>query len=321
MSISVVIPLYNKAPHIERALKSVLSQTVLPDEIIVVDDGSTDGGGEIVKSIDAPGLRLIRQENQGGSAARNQGIAEAEGDLIAFLDADDAWKPRFIEVITSLRAKYPNAGAYGTAYESINPDGVNQTPKFDVFPGDTRDGLIPNYLKASIASFFGMGLPVCSSASAIPKKVFEAVGGFPVGEYLGEDADTWLRVALVFPIAWSSEYLAIYYRNAVNRAWSVKRYSQEPVICRTIRRALQSDLVALEMKQDLKEFGARFQLFAARDCLVLGKRDTALQLLGQARGTRLFAREWWKLRFLAMLPGKSSHYLWKIRHLGHRHNL
>ena len=104
----------------------------MADEILIIDDGSTDGGGEIVKSIVDPGLRLIRQENQGVSTARNRGIAEAEEELIAFLDADDAWKPRFLEVILNLRRRYPEAGVYATANEIIAPDGSKIIPEFHV---------------------------------------------------------------------------------------------------------------------------------------------------------------------------------------------
>jgi glycosyltransferase involved in cell wall biosynthesis len=129
-------------------LQSVLSQISLPDEIIVVDDGSTDGGGEIVKSIDAPCLRLIRRENQRVSAARNRGIAKATGDLIAFLEADDAWKPCFLEVIPRLRGKYPQAGAYATAYLIIIEDNGEHIPTFSVFTQEMREGLIPNAIIA-----------------------------------------------------------------------------------------------------------------------------------------------------------------------------
>ena len=106
-SVSVVIPLYNKAPHISRAINSVLGQTSPPEEIIVIDDGSTDGGGDIVKAYQDPRIRYIRQENQGVSAARNRGIELAKGELIAFLDADDAWKPKFLETISEMRSLYP----------------------------------------------------------------------------------------------------------------------------------------------------------------------------------------------------------------------
>ena len=103
--VSVVIPLYNKAPYIDRALRSVLAQTFQDFEVIIVDDGSTDGGAKIVKSTTDKRIKLIQQKNSGVSAARNRGIQESKSKLIAFLDADDEWKSRFLEVILRLRKK------------------------------------------------------------------------------------------------------------------------------------------------------------------------------------------------------------------------
>ena len=93
--ITVVIPLYNKARHIKRAMQSVLDQTFRDIEVIIVDDGSTDASVLEVKTICDPRIRLITQENKGSSAARNRGIIEASNPIIAFLDADDIWMPHF----------------------------------------------------------------------------------------------------------------------------------------------------------------------------------------------------------------------------------
>ena len=90
-TISVIIPLYNKQREIGDTLRSVLAQTLQPAEIVVVDDGSTDGSAEIVRGIASPLVKLVTQANAGVCAARNRAIAESTGDLIALLDADDTW--------------------------------------------------------------------------------------------------------------------------------------------------------------------------------------------------------------------------------------
>ena len=95
-AVSVVIPLYNKDKYIARALDSVFGQTCQDFEVIVVDDGSTDNGAEIVRSYKDRRLRFIRQANAGPGAARNHGIQESRAPLLAFLDADDEWLPEFL---------------------------------------------------------------------------------------------------------------------------------------------------------------------------------------------------------------------------------
>lgn len=311
--ISVVISLYNKAPHIRRAIESVQEQTVPPEEIIVVDDGSTDGGGDLAASLQVPGLRLIRQKNRGESAARNRGIDEAQHELIAFLDGDDSWKPQFLEVIHRLRDRYPEAAAYGTAFDIITPAGETFHPTFRVLEGDLKEGIIPNYVKASLGGLLGLAHPFHPSAIAIPKNIFKIIGGYPVQPSYRNDLDMHLRIALLFPVAWSADPLAVWYQNTVNRHYNIKRADREPAVSRTVRRALQSTSMSVEMRRDLFEYGARFQVNAARDCLVLGKKEVSLEMLRYARGTRLFAREWWQWCLLATLPGQTAHYLWKMK--------
>ena len=97
MKLSVIVPLYNKAPYIQRALESVFAQTWVDYEILVVDDGSTDEGAKIVRRFRDPRLRVISQANAGPGASRNRGLKEAQGAYVAFLDADDEWLPAFLE--------------------------------------------------------------------------------------------------------------------------------------------------------------------------------------------------------------------------------
>lgn len=304
--ISVVIPLYNKGPYISRAVDSVLAQTVQNFEIIVVDDGSTDGGGDEAKKINSPKIRLFRQRNYGVSVARNFGIVEAKGELIAFLDADDEWKPGFLEKIVYLREKYPRAGAYATAVDAIEIDGSLRVRNLQILEDNLGDGIIQNYFK--IASQF----PLTSSSIAVPKKIIGAVGGFRLFEELSEDVDMWIRIALLYPIVWSNDRLVILHKEAENRAVSTKRHHGEPVVSRTIRHALRTGIVPRESLQDASEFAAYFQVNAARINLIEGRRRNALLLLDHAKGTKRFSQQWWLLRIFSSLPLNIGTTLWKL---------
>ena len=212
MKFSVIIPLYNKAPYIRKALESVLAQTYADYELIIIDDGSTDGSAEIAEAIlqdPASRLiassphRLIRQANSGVSAARNNGVAQASGDYIAFLDADDWWEPTYLERMAQLIADYPEAGLYACNYVYYKP-------------GKTHVALdIPTgYINYPKAYYEGGAMPVWTGAAIMPRAVFDEMGGFPLGIKLGEDFLLWAKTAMHYPMAFCEEPLA-YYNNDV----------------------------------------------------------------------------------------------------------
>ena len=203
MKFSVIIPLYNKAPYIRKALESVLAQTYADYELIIIDDGSTDGSAEIAEAIlqdpaSSP-YRLIRQANSGVSAARNNGIAQAHGDYIAFLDADDWWEPTYLERMAQLIEDYPEAGLYACNYVYYKP-------------GKTHVALnIPTgYINYPKAYFESEAMPVWTGATIIARAVFDEIGGFPLGIKLGEDFLLWAKTAMHYPVAFCEETLAWY---------------------------------------------------------------------------------------------------------------
>jgi GT2 family glycosyltransferase len=225
LRISVVIPLYNKAPHIGRAIRSVLLQTEPDYEVIVVDDGSTDDGAAIVAGLLARDsrLKLVRQENQGVSAARNRGIAEACSDFIAFLDADDEWEADHLETLLRLRETFPDAGACATAYSYVNTRGKPVPAKFRGAPPAPWEGILPDY-------FVSVSLgepPVTGSTAGIPRSVFAELGLFRVGEKMGEDLDLWGRIALQKPVAFSWKGSAVYHMEAEGRPLQDKPVEKE----------------------------------------------------------------------------------------------
>ena len=205
--ISVVIPLYNKATYISRTLSSAMMQTFRDFEIVVVDDGSTDDSAAVVESLDISCLRLIKQENAGVSAARNRGIEEAKGEFIAFLDADDVWKPNYLKTQMSLVEKYPQCDVFATNYEFCDKKGKVTPTIIRKLPFDGEDGELENYFEVSSCSH----PPICSISIMVRKMAIISIGGFPVGIKLGEDLLTWARLAVKYRIAYSTISSSVYH--------------------------------------------------------------------------------------------------------------
>lgn len=293
-SISVVIPLFNKGNCIERAIRSILDQTSPCSEIVVVDDGSTDGGHRIIESFKDYRLRLFRQENQGPSAARNKGIEEAHGDLIAFLDADDEWKPWFLEVILGLWTKHSEAGAYATAYEVQDPDGYRYIPSYKEIPPAPWEGIIPNYFRSLLYCY-----PVWTSAVTIRREVFDEVGRFVLCPGLGQDNELWARIALRYPIAFSWRIGAVYHKEAENRR--CKTVFTTVFASDSFERAIRSQDVPPHILPDAREFLARAKLGAASRYIVNGQSKIARRILKSCKTRHFFKRKFWWW-FWSMLP-------------------
>ncbi len=206
-AVSIVMPLYNKEREVGRAVRSVLDQTFADYELVVVDDGSTDNGPQVVAGCDDPRVRMIRQENAGVSAARNRGIDLARADLVAFLDADDEWLPEFLETIARLRAKFLTCRVFATSYFMREN---NSRPLPAMVKGLTAvpwEGVLEDYFTLASHS----DPPLCSSAVAVDKSALSAIGGFPAGIRSGEDLLTWARLAVKFPIAYSRYQGAVFW--------------------------------------------------------------------------------------------------------------
>ncbi|WP_214019921.1 glycosyltransferase family 2 protein [Methanoculleus sp.] len=290
--ISVVIPLYNKGPYIARALNSVLAQTVRDFEVIVVDDGSTDDGAETVRGFEDPRIRLIRQENRGVSAARNEGIEAARAELVAFLDADDEWMPRHLEALLRLQDKFPRAGAYGTAYLLKENDSTIRVPPFSTdIPPEPWEGLLSNYYRDAIRGT----PPISSSIVAVPKRILDEMAGFDTGAWYGEDVDLWGRIALKYPIAFTWDGMGIYHKEAENRACNKKEPIREHIFVIFARNALQAGEVPPELKGDLLEYVASRQIQIACRNLEAGRPDLARVNLKRCK-----TRHLWKSKYLAL---------------------
>ncbi len=216
--ISIVIPLYNKVATIKRTILSVLAQTVQDFELIVVNNGSTDGSDKIVENIHDPRIRLFFQENQGVSMARNRGVEESRGEWIAFLDADDEWRPTFLETVMRLCDKYPDLDVCTTAYQRCNAAGTMFDIRLQNVPQECCF-VMDNYFEVAATS----DPPFCSISVMVRKTALKTIGGFPEGVHQGEDLLTWARLAANSKIAYCREPQSIFYTGETSTMGKPKR--------------------------------------------------------------------------------------------------
>jgi len=302
-AISVVIPLYNKRAYIGEALDSVERQIFKDYEVIVVDDGSTDGGAELVAKSGIAGLRLLSQPNRGVSAARNRGISEAAADWVAFLDADDIWNEGHLLHLWNLHSAYPEAALLANDYSNsiaISDDGAQQSASYRL-----TKNFIDEAARSTAWAF--------TSATMIRRDVAVATGGFALDESRGEDIDLWVRIALSYPIALSS-YIGAIYRKIANSLTATVSVVEPDVAMRGISRRLADEPhLSLDSRRALEELFNRLSLSHAADCLLQGNKDAAARFLDGARRTRYWPLRWWILRVLWLFPSSLVRVLFRVR--------
>jgi glycosyltransferase involved in cell wall biosynthesis len=274
--ISVIIPLYNKGSYISDALNSIFFQTIQDFEIIVVNDGSTDDGMKIVQAFDDPRILIINQHNQGVSVARNQGAKAAKADIIAFLDADDQWRPCFLETILMLFEKYPLAGAYATGIVEIR-DNKEVYQQYRTIPKNGYEGLIPDFFKsAAIGERF-----ITSSSVAMKKSILFELSGFNRNTSWGEDAELFAKIALKYPIAFNSRICSMYFIRDKPRQKMARRISitKEHPFIKTGMNYILCNQEKGKNFNDVLIYIDKLRIWSARENLMIGNSKSAREIL------------------------------------------
>jgi glycosyltransferase involved in cell wall biosynthesis len=280
--ISVVIPLFNKRGEIRRTILSVINQTVLPAEIIVVDDGSTDGSGVEAEAINSDLVKIVKQSNKGESAARNLGLAYAKSPFVAFLDADDLWKPNHLATLRRLIDENPNVTFCATAHEIIEA-GKRLFPNSHM--SSNQYGIVPDFLAA-----YALSPHIINSTTAcVRRDVLLAIGGFPTKVRKGPDIITWLKLGLASEstFAFASEITAVYNRDASNRSVAVHD-SETPGSVQFIVEMLCCRDLEPKKKVSLQRILRRLAIFLAGGARVEGNHAEARNIYRSIIDSRQF---------------------------------
>lgn len=301
--ISVIIPAYNSAATIARALDSAIRQSVPPREIIVVDDHSTDATREIVVRYAPQNVRLVvPPSHRGAGGARNAGMMAASGELIAFLDSDDEWLPTKLEKQVALIESNPSLSFVACAANIISASGQDLGDLYRGHPvvaGDTA-------WKALLACNF-----IATPSVLARRRDVIALGGFDEKLKIGEDQDLWIRLALAGPLGYVPESLVrVHMREKSLSSWALEdllTYTL-PMVERHLA-ALSNRLTRREIRQIRGERLSRF----GRVAYARGELANGIALLGRSilLGYRPLENAWY-------VATASPPTIWLKRRLGHR---
>ncbi|MBR1799408.1 MAG: glycosyltransferase family 2 protein [Bacteroidales bacterium] len=218
---TIVMPVWNKAAYVGRAIGSVLAQSRGDWEMIVVDDDSTDNSAQVAESFADRRISVVHAVHEGVSSARNRAATMAKGCYICFLDADDWYEPTFLDQMHALIAHHPDAGLYATAYNIVKYGQYRPAPiGFD-------EGFTEGIIDYCATYARTLCMPVWTGASCMPLGVFNAMGGFDAELHIGEDFDLWMRTSLNYPVVMTREALSNYNQDA-EYTWRASKQLHPP---------------------------------------------------------------------------------------------
>ena len=265
--VSVIIPTFNRAKKVARAVASVLYQTYTDYELIVVDDGSSDGTADSLSLFDPLIIRLAHEENRGVSAARNTGIASSRAPLIAFLDSDDYWLPDKLAAQVAFFKAHPEAVACQTQEIWIRK-GVRVNPR-------------RKHLKPS-GNLFVPSLKLClvsPSAVMVRRSLFHEVGLFDEALPVCEDYDLWLRVSCRYPIHLVNEDLVIKEGGAPDQL-SKSLTGMDRFRIKSLAKVIENGgLSPRQVDAALVELRSKCEVYG-KGCLKRGKKEEGEHYLG-----------------------------------------
>lgn len=275
---SVIIPLYDKCNSILATLESVKSQRFKVSEIIVIDDGSTDNGPEIVEQLNWPELRLVRQDNKGVSAARNLGVELAKFPYLAFLDADDQWLPLHLTEIEKLIVRFPQRSFFATNYQKKVGGEDYQDAKVRLTNLSPKGFTMDNYFEIA-----GNGdLPFMISSSVIKKDFLNSIGGFPENQWMGEDQSVFSQAALHESIAYSPQIRLLYHTDTENRACEKEPPNTMCEFAGFLEAQLKQNNVPKKYQRHIKQYVATHICNLAKRNVKAGCFSPALRLLSHS---------------------------------------
>lgn len=290
MKFSIIIPLYNKAAYIGEVVESVLAQSFQDFELVVVDDCSTDNSAEIVTSYNDKRIRLLKKSNGGVSSARNYGIRNSTGDIVCFLDADDLWRPNYLEELDKTVELFPEVGFYCGAFDCFVNNRNNIVRHVNLNLKKTSSRCVVDYLEKSVENFGSIAL---TSTVAVKRDLLNTMEyWFKEGKCIGEDNDLWVRIALKSKVVYNNTSLMLY-RSFAEGGLTASKYNYENSIN-------YWDWYSLSKNQMLHLFATQMIYSLARNCYKRKLYDDAILCLSQIKGFKYLCRRI-SLRIMAFI--------------------
>lgn len=308
--VSVVMPLYNKGLFVGRSLSRVLHQSLRAREIIVVDDGSTDQGPATVQFLGRSRVTLLKQLNRGPGAARNAGASAAEGEWLAFLDADDFWQANHLATLASMSFQFPEADVLVSGHDRA-------------MAGDPPQDDVESEVEGTERLFDALRSPLShprinSSVIAIRRAAFAAAGGFPDFSP-GEDTALWFQLALTHQFAITDRVTATIVRGTggmMDRQDSAHALGQQlPELFARIDHSLQSCRDS-DMYQSIQTYRDALVRRSIGQAIVRGETLVARDLLRSIHGPR--TRRDCLIGVLNRVPSPLIRLLFSCRRLSYR---